>query len=598
MLTDPPSFGNAGAAGASRDRLANGMLPAVIDQAQMDSRGRRRLKLRVFSREGRLGHASQRKGVEIFVALLTDPVAVTILIIALGLLLGRLNARGLSLGSSGVLFVALAFGCCSPVDPEPIHALGNFGVVLFVYAIGLQAGGRFVHMLRSKGWMPLAVALGTVTMGAATAGLAGTLLGMPPEIAVGVFAGALTSTPALAAATEVANSPLVAVAYGVAYPIGAIAVVLFAQFMPRGLRSSNRLDDEYEASATAESIQQRCFLVQNPGCVGKRISDLCLHEMVTANISRVMRGDEILSSGGDVRLERDDIVLAVGTSKQLDRLALLIGPPVPAEIELREMPNVVARDIHLTEHAFAGRRLRDLRVRTAFGVVITRVRRESFEFVPHGGFVLEIGDQIRAVGYEPDVQRFAEAAGVNEQRLHETGILAFAVGLLLGLLIGLTPLPIPGIGTVKLGLAGGPLFSGLLFGHFGRIGRVRVYVPMAARYLMRELGLVLFLVSAGVGAGAQLLPTLRTQGVALLLLGTVSVTAATATGFALSFFGFRQSVASALGVTCGAMTSTPGLGAASAQFESDTPTLAYATVYPIALVAMTVAAQVMLVLLR
>ena len=497
-----------------------------------------------------------------------------------------------------MLFVALAFGCFAHVQPEPISALGDLGVVLFVYAIGLQVGGRFIRMVRSKGWAPLVVGLGTVVGGAVAAGLTGLLLGLPAEIIVGAFAGALTSTPALAAATEVANSPLVAVAYGLAYPIGAVGVVLFAQLTPRWLRNSPRRDDAEAAPAAADAIQQRCFLVRTPGCMGKRLSELRLHELVAANISRVMRGSDVFASGSNLQLERDDIVLAVGTNKQLDQLTLLIGPPVPAEIELREVPNVVARDIYVSERAFAGQTLRDLHIRSTFDVVITRVRRESFEFVPRGEFVLEIGDQIRAVGYEPDVRRFAEVAGVNEQRIHETGIPAFAVGLVVGLLIGLTPLPIPGIGTIKLGLAGGPLFAGILFGHFGRIDRLRVYVPIAARYLMRELGLVLFLVAAGVGAGARLVPTLQTQGAALILLGVLCVTVATVVGFALSFIVFQQSVASSLGLTCGAMTSTPGLGAASAQFESDAPTLAYATVYPIALVAMTVAAQIMMIVLR
>ena len=514
------------------------------------------------------------------------------------MLLGQLRLRGLALGSSGVLFVALAFGCLGWVEPGPMKPLGDFGVVLFVYAIGLQAGGRFVRMLRSRGCAPLAVALGTVVGGAATAWLVGTLLGAPAEIVVGAFAGALTSTPALAAATEVAHSPVVAVAYGLAYPLGAIGVVLFAQLAPRWLRNSPRRDDAADTTDAAEKVQQRCFLVQNPGCVGKTLGELRLHEMVAANVSRVMRGDDVLVSRGDLRLEMDDIVLAVGTNEQLGRLSLLIGPPVPAEVELRDVPNVVARDVYVTETAFAGKRLRDLHVGSAFSVVLTRVRRESLEFVPRGDFVLEIGDQIRAVGYEPDVRRFAEAVGIHERRVYETGIPAFAVGLVVGLLIGLTPIPLPGVGTIKLGLAGGPLFAGLLFGHFGRIGRLRVYVPMAARYLMRELGLVLFLVSAGVEAGARLVPTLQSQGAALLLLSAVTVTVATLIGFVLSFVVFRQSVAGSLGMTCGSMTSTPGLGAVSSQFDSDVPALSYAAVYPIALVAMTVVAQVMMALLE
>lgn len=541
---------------------------------------------------------ARKKDSGILNTLLNNPVAAAVLIIALGLVLGQLRFRGLSLGSSGVLFVALAFGGLGYVEPTPLGPLGDFGVVLFVYAIGLQAGGRFVRMIRSKGWAPLVVGIGTVLTGAATAGLTGALLGLPPEISVGGFAGALTSTPALAAATEVAGSPLVAVAYGLTYPVGAIGVVLFAQLMARALRNSARREDRDAAPAAADKIEQRCFLVQNPGCVGKRLSDLRLHELVTANISRVMRGNEVFPAGDDLQFERDDVVLAVGTNRQLDRLALLIGPAVPAEIELREVPNVVARDIYVSERALAGKPLRDLHVRSTFDVVITRVRRETFEFVPRGDFVLEIGDQIRVVGYEPDVRRFAEVAGLHEQRVHETGLPAFAVGLLFGLLIGLAPVPIPGVGPVKLGLAGGPLFAGILLGHFGRIGRLRVYVPVAARYLMRELGLVLFLVSAGVGAGANLLPTLQAQGGPVLLLGALCVTLATVAGFVLAFVVFCQSVPAALGMTCGAMTSTPGLGAASAQFDSDVPALAYATVYPIALVAMTVVAQLMMTALK
>lgn len=529
---------------------------------------------------------------------MSNTVAVTILIIAVGMLLGQLSVRGLSLGSSGVLFVALAFGSFCDLDPGSIRVLGDFGVVLFVYAIGLQAGGRFVRTVRRMGWTPLVVALGTVVGGACIAGTAGMLFGMPAEITVGAFAGALTSTPALAAATEVANSPLVAVAYGLSYPIGAIGVVLFAQFVPRWLRNSSLLGDTGSTSAGEERIEMRCFLVRNPGCVGKCVSELHLHEMVEANISRVMRGSDVFAAGSDLKLELDDLALAVGTREQLERLELLIGPPVPAEVEMSEMPSVVARDIYVTEPALAGKRMRDLHVRTTFHVVITRVRRETFEFAPRGEFVLEIGDQIRAVGYEPDVRRFASVAGVREQRVHETGIPAFAIGLVLGLLLGLAPIPLPGIGTIKLGLAGGPLFAGLLIGHFGRIGRFRVYVPMAARYLMRELGLVLFLVAAGVGAGAKLVPTLREQGVALLAVSVLCVTLSTAIGFGLSFAVFRQGIAASLGMTCGAMTSTPGLGAANAHFDSDVPTLAYATVYPVALVAMTVAAQIMMSVLR
>ena len=534
---------------------------------------------------------------ELLDTLLQNPVAGGFVIIVLGVLLGRVQVFGVSLGSSGVLFVALGFGHFGWVGVDGLGVLGQFGVVLFVYSIGLQAGPRFVRTLRGKGTVPLVVAGGTVVGGAAAAGLLGWLLAVEPELTVGAFAGALTSTPALAAATEVSDSPLVSVSYGLAYPIGVIAVVLFGQLLPRWATHWRARDDRRPDTPSSDPVHQRCYLVQNPACIGKRLTELRLHDLVSVNISRICRGEEVLPFREDLALRGGDIVLAVGTGTELDRLALLIGPPVPAEVELRSVPNVLARDVYISEPGFSGRTLRHLHVRSKYNVVVTRVRREGMEFVPRGDFVLEIGDLVRAVGYEPDVRAFVYAAGIHEQRIHETGIPQFAFGLVLGFLLGFLPLPIPGLGSVKLGLAGGPLFAGLLLGHFGRIGRFRVHVPIAARYLMRELGLVLFLASAGVAAGKELVPTLQVQGPALAFLAVVTVLVALGAGFALAYVFCRESLPSTMGMTCGAMTSTPGLGAVTGQFESDSPALSYAAAYPLALITMTVVAQVLLTIL-
>ncbi len=527
-----------------------------------------------------------------------NPVAAAFVIIVLGMLLGRIQIKGISLGSSGVLFAALICGQFDVVAGKDIKALGDFGVVLFVYAIGLQAGPSFLRTIRSKGLAPLAVALMTVIGGAGTTALLGLVMGLDPSLIVGIFAGALTSTPALAAATEVAGNPQVSVAYGVAYPFGVVGVVLFAQILPKWLARHPTAENRQADTPSSEPVHQRCFLVQNPGCVGKRVSDLNLHDIASVNISRICRGEKVLPSSSDVALQSGDIIMAVGSSRELDRLNLIIGPVVPAEVEMSEVPHVIARDIFITEHNFAGYTLQELHIRTKYNVVITRVRREDVEFVPRGRFRLEIGDQVRAVGYEPDVKAFMAAAGVHAKRIHETGIAAFAIGLVLGLMLGFTPISLPGGGTIQLGLAGGPLFMGILLGHFGRIGRLRVHVPAAARYLMREIGLVLFLVSAGTSAGSELMDILAQEGLSLVVLSLVAVRSALLIGFGGSYWLFRQSVASTMGMTCGAMTSTPGLNAVSAQFDSDVPSLSYAAVYPVALIAMTVVAQLMLSLMQ
>ncbi len=529
-------------------------------------------------------------------ALRQNAVAATFVIIALGFLVGRVGVRGISLGTAGVLFVALAFGHWQLVDPPAFEVIGDLGVVLFVYAIGLRAGPRFVQTFLGKGRLLVQIALATIVGAAVCTAVLGRLLGIEPALIVGIFAGALTSTPALAAATEATQDPLVSVAYGVAYPVGVVGVVLFAQLVPRFLTARPAAADRRPDAPSAAPLEKRAFRVENPACTGRTLASLRLHEMVSANISRIVRDKQMLPGGRDEPLERGDVVVAVGTANQLDRLAVLMGPAV--EVAPRQGTDVVARDIVITGQDVVGRTLMELQLPDRFGIVLTRVRRELIEFVPKGDFVLELGDQVRAAGAEADVAAFAGVAGIHERRVHETGIPAFATGLVLGLALGFVEIPVPWGGTVRLGLAGGPLVVGLLFGHFGRIGGLRIHVPPAARYLMRELGLLLFLVSAGTSAGAELMPVLESQGFALLLLAAVAVAVAMAIGLVLAFAVFKQSAASTIGMTCGAMTSTPGLGAASAQFESDTPALSYAAVYPLALVAMTVVAQFMVALLR
>ncbi len=523
--------------------------------------------------------------------LVANPVAATFLMILLGFAVGKVQVRGLSLGASGVLFVALAFGQYELVKPEALGPISDLGVILFAYAIGLQAGPRFVATFRGRARAVLVIGLAMVIGSAAAALAGGWLVGLDGRLTVGIYAGAMTSTPALAAALDARKDPLISVAYGVAYPFGVVAVVLFAQIAPRILKSRASAAGQQDDAPVSEVVIKRTFRVENPGCVGKTISGMALHEMASVNVARILRGDEMLPASAEYRFAQGDMVLAVGAGSQLGRLEVLLGPAVDVDMDRRT--NVVARDVFITERAVTGRPLGALQLPQRDGIVITRVRREGFELVPKGDFVLEVGDQVRAVGPEPEVLAFAKRAGIHERRIHETGMPSFALGIVLGLLVGLIEVPLPWGGAVKLGLAGGPLFVGLLFGHFGRIFGMRIHVPLGGRFLMRELGLLLFLAGAGASAGKALIPVLREQGASLIVLSIVVAVVGIAIGVVLAHGVFKQSAASTIGMTCGAMTSTPGLGAASAHFDSDAPALAYAAIYPLALVGVTVAAQVM-----
>jgi len=520
-----------------------------------------------------------------------NPVAVLFLIIAAGYSLGALRFKGVSLGSSAVLFVALVFGHLKLSVP---HVIADLGVILFVYAVGLQAGPRFFSTFQRQGLSIIQIGLGAVISAAAMAYLMGWLLNLPVPLRVGMFAGAMTSTPALAAALDTLSDPLISVGYGLAYPFGVVGVVLFVQLVPRLLRSrfqGSSAPNETGSSPAEEAITTRKFLIQNPQCEGKSLGDIRLHGMADVNISRIKRGNRVITAKWESLLQVGDVVLAVGTPADLGKMEVILGPETDQEIPLSR--DVVTREVYVSEHRAAGKTLAELNISQRFGVIVTRLDREDIEVVPTGKMRLEIGDLLRIVGSPEDCETFVEFIGRHEKRIHETPILPFAIGISLGILLAYFPLMLPGGITVRLGLAGGPLLVALVLSYYGRVGHFRMRTPYAARFLLRELGLVFFLAGAGTEAGAHFLEVLRDQGITIVFAGALVTATPIAVAFLLTWFVFHFDLNSCLGTVCGAKTSTPGLGAACAVVESDEPALAYAAIYPVALIAITAAAQIL-----
>ncbi len=529
--------------------------------------------------------------------LLHNPVCVLFLIIAIGYLIGAIKVLGFSLGSSAVLFVALAFGHFGQTVPK---VLADLGVILFVYSVGLQAGPRFFKTFRDRGVMFAQIGLIVILTAATLAWAAARWLDLPPPLAMGVFAGALTSTPGLAAAVDTLNDTSVSVGYGIAYPFGVVGVVLFVQIIPRLLKNGQAGESESSAASPAKPkrrLRSKQYRVENPQCDGKTLAELDFHSMTSANISRVWHQGAVTPALRDSTLHVGDVVLAVGAAKELAKLVFLLGPEVDLEGIFKETENVIARDVFVTEGDVAGKTIGELQINERFGVVITRVWREDFDMVPTGKFRLEIGDLLRCVGRPEDCEVFEKSVGQHEIRIHETTILPFSLGVVLGVIVGMTPIPLPGGITARLGLAGGPLLVGLLLGYFRGLWGLRLRTPYAVRYLLRELGVVFFLAGAGTNAGEQFLGVLQEQGGTLVLTGAVVTLVPMVLAFFFTRYVYKLDTGSALGTVCGSMTSTPGLGAVCANMDAEEPTLAYATVYPVALIAVTVAAQVLSILL-
>jgi len=291
-----------------------------------------------------------------------------------------------------------------------------------------------------------------------------------------------------------------------------------------------------------------------------------------------------------------DIVLAGGAEGELEKLRLLIGEEVhvPMEASLQTL----AREMHVTESKLAGKRLMDLHVLENYGVVITRIRRAGVELAPVGASTLELGDTLRVVGDGAALDEFARLVSKDARKIDETNMVPFLIGILLGILVGLVQIPLGGGMSIKLGTAGGALIVSLLLGHFGRVGSFRVYVPVAARNISRELGLMLFLGGAGANAGTQLIKVVQAQGAGVFLAGAAITLTATIVTLIMTHLIYKMNLLSVMGLTAGVLTNPPALAAAENQTTTGVPAVTYASAFPVVLIFKILLAQVLVQALR
>jgi putative transport protein len=523
-------------------------------------------------------------------------------ILAIGTWIGQLSFRGISLGAAGVLFTAMLFGHFGLSVPKQVMELG---LLLFVYAVGLQAGPRFFRTFRRHGIQYVVIALVTVGAGALATIAVQRWLGISYDLAAGLYTGAMTCTPALAAAIDAVSrfatgsSGPVSVGYGIAYPFSMIGVVLLIQFLPRILRRDLRVEEgHWKAEKERESpgLQSRQFLITNPNCDGKMVSEVNPHRMTLANISRIRHGAQVFAASPKRKLYLGDVVMVVGTPEELDKMQFLLGEETQERMDVNA--DVLSVDVEVTAGSLTGRRLAEMQVWERYTVVITRIRRQGLEIAPTGNVTLEMGDNIRVVGDKEAVETFVALVHGSPRRAEETNMLPFLAGLMLGIGVGVIPINLASGVQVRLGTAGGAFVVSLIVGHFGGIGPLRLYVPAAAKNLSRELGLSLFLAGAGVSAGANFLQILGQQGISLLIGGALITICSALAGLLVMHLGYRMNLLATMGALSACMTNPPGLGAANSQTESDLPTLSYASAYPVALIFKILVAQLLVDVLQ
>ncbi len=386
--------------------------------------------------------------------------------------------------------------------------------------------------------------------------------------------------------------------YGLAYPFGVIGVVLFIQLIPKilGINLSSEEERAGEEESRLTRITRRQFRVTNPACVGKSLADLRIRGICKVTITRLKKNNQVISAAQDCRLELSDVIMAVGTKSELEKLKLLVGEEASEE-SMMDSGGVVARDVMVSNREVTGRTLRALRLNSVHKVVVSRVFRENLTFTPDADFIVEVGDMVRVIGDKDDVEEFVTFAGQQEKRVHETNIAVLALGISLGVLLAYYEFTLPGGIHFRLGLAGGPLFVSLILAHFGRIGRLNVRTPRGAKHFMQQLGLVLFLAGAGVSAGGSLTSVVQESGLQILAAAMAITLFSCLAGLLSARFLFKQNFLSVLGSITGAMTSTPALGAISDLTDRSEPFLAYSAVYPVALILMTISCQILVYLL-
>ncbi|NCD25949.1 MAG: transporter [Deltaproteobacteria bacterium] len=528
--------------------------------------------------------------------LLNNPIFVLLAVILSGHLLGRIRLWSFSLGSSAIIFSGLALGLAGFNLPPVLQSLG---LTLFIYAVGQQAGPGFLHSMKRGG-----LRLGLCALTMAAVGLAVTLglaagLDLSPDIAAGLFAGALTSTPSLAVAVEMAHDSQAPAAYGVAYPFGVIGAVLVIKFMPLMLRASIRVEEkrmEEELTRQHPGVDFTHLRVTNPNlCVGP-LSHVLPEGMAGVTITRVLRHDartpELATA--ECALGMGDTVRVVGTEDMLRQAEILIGPRVEADLAVGA--GLAKREILLSRPEVAGKTLRALNLSHAYGVQVSRITRNGFDCPAGANVRVNQGDILHVVGHPDALENVKKLLGDDVRALYVVSVVVILAGLFCGMLFGAVPLYLPGLGVFSLGATGGVLLAGLGFGALRQIGPVITELPGTAIAMLRDLGLGLFLAVVGTKAGATLIPTLAQHGYPLFLAGAAITTCTALAGAAIGAFVLRIPFLRLTGVVAGGMTSTTGLDAAAALSPTTYAATAYATVYPAALIGKILATKIIMLL--
>lgn len=535
------------------------------------------------------------------IALLRDqPLVLLFAVLALGFALGRVRVAGVSLGVAAVLFVGLAAGALDPALQVP-EVVQRFGLVLFVYTVGLASGPGFVASFRRRGLRDALFTAVLLALAAAAAWLTHVIAGVPAARTAGLFAGSLTNTPALAAVIEriralhpgdaaLAAEPVVA--YSLTYPMGVLGVIMALAVARRVWRK------ELAPAAGGRDLEVASLRVTVAAMCAQPLETLVSEQRWRVRFARRRRGDVVSILDGREPLAVGDLVTVVGVRDELERVRVAIGEAADEQLEL-DRTDLDFRRIFVSDPAVAGQPLSRLRLLERFGALVTRVRRGDVDLLPDGRTVLELGDRVRVLGPRSRMGEVARFFGDSYRALAEVDVLSFALGIAAGLLLGLVPIPLPSGDSFQIGVAGGPLLVGLWLGAVGRSGPVVWQLPFSANLTLRQIGLVLFLAGVGTRSGWVFAHARGEPGaLPLFVAGALVTCASAALALWLGRRVLRVPAGVLLGMVAGLHTQPAALAFAAESTGDDAPNTGYAALFPFATILKILIAQLLFELLR
>ncbi|OKZ14077.1 MAG: transporter [Bacteroides oleiciplenus] len=549
-------------------------------------------------------------------SLLWDPSSVAHIVflyafvIAAGVLLGKIKIFGVSLGVTFVLFTGILMGHFGFTgDIHILHFIREFGLILFVFCIGLQVGPSFFSSFKKGGMTLNLLAVGIVVLNIAVAltiyFIANGRIELP--MMVGILYGAVTNTPGLGAAQEALtqlnyNGPQIALGYACAYPLGVVGIIGSIIAIRYLFRINLAKEEEELKNQDAEHMKHKPHLmsleVRNESIDGKRliqVKDFLGRPFVC---SRIRHEGHVSIPNHETEFHMGDQVFIVCSEEDVEAIIAFIGKEVQVDWEKQDMP-MVSRRILITKSDINGKELGDMHFRSMFGVNITRVNRSGMDLFADPHLTLQVGDRVMVVGQQDAVERVASVLGNSLKRLDHPNIVTIFVGIFLGILLGSLPIAFPGMPTpVKLGLAGGPLVVAILIGRFGYKLHLVTYTTMSANLMLREIGIVLFLASVGIEAGANFVHTV-VEGDGLLYVGygfLITVIPLLIIG-AIARLYYKVNYFTLMGLIAGSNTDPPALAYSNQASNNDAPAVGYSTVYPLTMFLRILAGQMILLLM-